>query len=111
MSLRKRKAVAVILLALAVVGCSPAQNRYTMTPEEVKLYHLQLQQQQEQASKWATAHPAEARALWDKNAQSIEDNDRNFARFKRQTPQRPQPDQQHMCSQTFGSTVGLVPCP
>ena len=90
MSWGKKTVLGSALLALAIVSGPAMAQKHKETPEEKQLYELSLQQEQAAASKWAAEHPAEARAQWDKNAQSIEENDRKFQAFKRQPPQRPQ---------------------
>jgi hypothetical protein len=113
-----RRAVAGVLLALAIAGGPAyAKDNYKMTPEEAKLYQLQLQQEQEAAAKY-NATPegkAEIRRRFEHDAQVQADRDSaEGAEINRRLSPNyrpPAPPEQHMCSVNYGSTVGLAPCP
>ncbi|MFM0072245.1 hypothetical protein PQQ86_13845 [Paraburkholderia sediminicola] len=118
MSSGKRKVLTGALLALAMMsGCTLPQSKYTMTPEEVQLYHLQLQKSQAAAEAYNKTPEGKAEirrrfehdAQWQADQQAAEGAEIQ----KRMSPnyRPPAPPEQHMCSVNYGSTVGLVPCP
>jgi hypothetical protein len=120
MSSRKRNAIAgAVLVSAMMSGCASQYDRAAqMSPEQVKLYHLQLQQSQDAAAAYSKTPEgqAEMRARFAHDAQVQADRTaaegaETNARLSPNYRPPAQPEEQRMCSINYGSTVGLVPCP